>query len=83
MFQSVLHTLISRDLSSNRDRNVHMKPVAPTEVNLSFIFEIEIQNSKSEVIFGVFQSPEVREKFSKTNQISILDFQCVAINIEG
>jgi hypothetical protein len=60
-----------------------MKPVAPTEVNLSFIFEIEIQNSKSEVIFGVFQSPEVREKFSKTNQISILDFQCVAINIEG
>lgn len=24
MFQSVLHTLISRNLSSNRDRNVHM-----------------------------------------------------------
>jgi hypothetical protein len=35
-----------------------------------------------EVIFGVFQSPEVREKISETNQISILDFQCVAINIE-
>jgi hypothetical protein len=29
-------------------------------VNLSFIFEI--QNSMFEVIFGVFQSPEVREK---------------------
>jgi hypothetical protein len=40
-------------------------------------------NSEFEVIFGVFESPEVREKISKTNQISILDFQCQAINREG
>jgi hypothetical protein len=33
---------------------------------------------ESEVILKVFNFPELRGKKSKTNQISIFDFQCLA-----